>query len=108
MVKIDIILLHILDDIIFTFFVICNNIQVLPFSFCYFSDSAFMYLQYSSMLRWMTPPTFSCSLYCIIIIGLMLRLRAKRTVSMSDSLHRMMPIVGFSFDLRSSWSSASR
>ena len=48
MVKNDIILLHILDDIIFTFFVICNNIQVLPFSFCYFSDSAFMYLQYSS------------------------------------------------------------
>ena len=67
-----------------------------------------IYLQYSSILRWITPPTFNCSLYCIIIIGLMLRLRAKRTVSMSDSLHKMMPIVGFSLDLRSSWSSASR
>ena len=67
-----------------------------------------IYLQYSSILRWITPPTFNCSLYCIIIIGLMLRLRAKRTVSMSDSLHKMMPIVGFSLDLRSSWSSGSR
>lgn len=85
-----------------------------PFAFicfCHFScsyNSELMYLQYSSILRWITPPTFNCSLYCIIIIGLMLRLRANLTVSISDSLHKMMPMVGFSFDLRSSWSRASK
>ena len=59
-------------------------------------------LQNSTKLRWMTPPTCSCSLYCATMVGDMLRFNAKRTTSMLASLHNRIPMLGFSLDRRSS------
>ena len=65
-----------------------------------FFFSLFKKLQNSTKLRWITLPTCNCSLYKATIVGDILRFKAKRTTSISASLQRIMPILGFSLDRR--------
>lgn len=67
----------------------------------YFILLSSMNLQNSTRLRCMTLPTCNCSLYCVTIVGDILRFNAYRTTSKLASLHSKIAGVPVGIELAS-------